>query len=77
VIFFGNCSPNSSLRGPHFHALARSIVYQQIATAAATAIYGRVRDLTPTTGFPTADQVLGLSEEELRGAASLGVRPAP
>jgi len=68
VIFFGNCSPNSSLRGPHFHALARSIVYQQIATAAATAIYGRVRDLTPTTGFPTADQVLGLSEEELRGA---------
>jgi 3-methyladenine DNA glycosylase/8-oxoguanine DNA glycosylase len=56
------------LRGPHFHALARSIVYQQLATQAAATIYGRVRDLTPAAGFPTTHQVLALSDDELRGA---------
>jgi len=60
--------PLAALKGPHFHSLARSIVYQQIATSAANAIYGRVRGLTPKSGFPTADQVLGLSDEKLRGA---------
>ncbi len=60
--------PVGVLRGPHFHAVARSIVYQQLATGAATSIYGRVRDLTPGTGFATAHQVLGLSDDELRGA---------
>ncbi len=60
--------PRGILRGPHFHALARSIVYQQLATGAATTIYGRVRDLTPRKGFPTAEQMLALSDAELRGA---------
>ena len=43
--------PVGTLRGSHFHALARSIIYQQLATAAAT-IYGRVRNLTPGPRFP-------------------------
>ncbi len=60
--------PIGVLRGPHFHALARSIVYQQLATNAAASIYGRVRDLTSARGFPTAHQVLALSDDELRGA---------
>ena len=39
--------PVGKLRGSHFHALARSIIYQQLATAAAATIYSRVRRLTP------------------------------
>lgn len=60
--------PVGILRGPHFHALARSIVYQQLATKAATSIYGRVRDLTPGRRFATPEQTLALSDEQLRGA---------
>ena len=60
--------PVGNLRASHFHALARSITYQQLATKAAATIYGRVRDLTPGSGFPTAQQVLALSDDELRGA---------
>ena len=60
--------PMPILKGPHFHTIARSIVYQQLATAAARTIYGRVRDLTPGKGFPTAAQILDLPEESLRGA---------
>ena len=60
--------PVGVLRGSHFHALARSIIYQQLATAAAATIYGRVRSLTPGPGFPGPDHVLALPTEELRGA---------
>ncbi len=60
--------PLHFLKGPHFHTIARSIIYQQLATAAARTIYGRVRDLTPSDGFPTAGQLLALPEESLRGA---------
>ena len=60
--------PVGVLRGSHFHALARSIIYQQLATAAAAAIYGRVRDLTAGPRFPTPAEVLAIDGEELRGA---------
>ena len=60
------------LHGSHFHALARSIIYQQLATAAATTIYGRVRSLTPGPRFPVPEHVLALSDEELRGAGLSG-----
>ena len=60
--------PPPLLRGSHFHTIARSIVYQQLAAAAARTIYGRVRDLTPGKGFPTPAQILDLPEESLRGA---------
>jgi 3-methyladenine DNA glycosylase/8-oxoguanine DNA glycosylase len=52
----------------HFHALARSIVYQQLAGAAARTIHDRVAALTPSGRFPTATELLALPEERLRGA---------
>jgi DNA-3-methyladenine glycosylase II len=55
-------------RLPHFHFLARAIVFQQLATAAATTIHGRVCALTPGPHFPTAEQLLALSDDELRKA---------
>lgn len=66
--------PPPLLRGSHFHTIARSIVYQQLATAAARTIYGRVRDLTPGKGFPTPAQILDLPEESLRGAGLSGAK---
>ena len=64
--------PVGKLRGSHFHALARSIIYQQLATAAAATIYGRVRRLTPGPRFPAPEHVLALSDEDLRGAGLSG-----
>ncbi len=64
--------PVGILRGPYFQALARSIVYQQLATQAARTIYGRVRRLAPGPRFPTPDQMLALSAERLRGAGLSG-----
>jgi 3-methyladenine DNA glycosylase/8-oxoguanine DNA glycosylase len=52
----------------HFHALARSIVYQQLAGSAARAIHDRVCALTPGRGFPRAPELLELSDTALRGA---------
>lgn len=66
--------PPPPLRGSHFHTIARSIVYQQLATAAARTIYGRVRDLTPGKGFPTPAQIIDLPEESLRGAGLSGAK---
>ncbi len=51
-----------------FHYLCRSIIYQQLAGAAAKTIHGRVRALAPGRGFPTPAQLLALPEEALRGA---------
>lgn len=54
---------------PHFHTLARIIIYQQLAGAAARTIHGRVMALSPKPGrFPTAAELLALPEERLREA---------
>lgn len=68
-------------RGSHFQAIARSIVYQQLAGAAASTIYRRVCALTPGPRFPTAGECLatpagafrraGLSEAKTRAVADL------
>lgn len=55
-------------RGSHFQAIARSVVYQQLAGAAAKTIYGRVCDLTPGPGFPTAAECAALPDHHLREA---------
>lgn len=55
-------------RGTHFQAIARSVVYQQLAGAAAKTIYGRVCDLTPGPGFPTAAECAALPDHRLREA---------
>ncbi len=64
--------PVKSFHGPHFHVLARSIIYQQLATRAAATIYGRVRELSPGPRFPTPEQMLALPDERLRGAGLSG-----
>jgi DNA-3-methyladenine glycosylase II len=56
----------SSKRYPHFETLTRSIVYQQLAGAAASTIWMRVRALVE--GTFTAQAVMGLSDDALRGA---------
>jgi DNA-3-methyladenine glycosylase II len=55
-------------RLPHFHFLARAIVFQQLATAAARTIHDRVCVLTPGPHFPTAEELLALSDDQLRKA---------
>jgi 3-methyladenine DNA glycosylase/8-oxoguanine DNA glycosylase len=62
--------PDGSARAQrtHFHALARAIVYQQLATKAAATIHARVCALTPGCRFPRAEELLALPEERLRGA---------
>ena len=61
--------PNGVLaRGSHFQAIARSVTFQQLAGAAARTIYGRVCELTPGEGFPTASDCLALPDEAFRGA---------
>jgi 3-methyladenine DNA glycosylase/8-oxoguanine DNA glycosylase len=61
-------------RSSAFEALARSIVFQQLAGAAASTIWGRFRALVP--GTLTAEKVLALSDEELRGAGLSGAKAA-
>lgn len=60
--------------GSRFEALANSIVYQQLAGAAARSIWGRVRALVD--GPFTAEAVLELPEEALRGAGLSGSKVA-
>jgi len=56
-------------RLPYFHQLARIIIYQQLAGAAARTIHGRVQALSPNPRrFPTASEVLKIPDEQLKGA---------
>ena len=64
--------PIGTFKGPYFQVLARSIIYQQLATQAATTIYSRVRKLGPGPRFPTPEQMLALSDERLRAAGLSG-----
>ncbi|MEM9802492.1 MAG: DNA-3-methyladenine glycosylase 2 family protein [Planctomycetota bacterium] len=64
--------PDSKHSGSHFHALARAIVYQQLAGAAAKTIHDRVVALTPGSRFPTARDIDALPDEALRGAGLSG-----
>lgn len=52
----------------HFHALARAIVYQQLAGAAAKTIHDRVCALSQHGGFPKPEELLALDDQPLRGA---------
>lgn len=53
-------------RSSGFETLTRAIVYQQLAGAAAAAIYGRLR--TALDGGLTPEAVLALSEDTMRSA---------
>jgi DNA-3-methyladenine glycosylase II len=54
----------------HFAALVRSITYQQLAGAAASAIHGRL--VTALDGEVTPERVLSLSTQTLRGVGLSG-----
>jgi DNA-3-methyladenine glycosylase II len=58
----------------HFAALAESILYQQLAGAAAAAIHGRFVALFE--GLPTPGAVLALPVETLRGVGLSGAKAA-
>jgi DNA-3-methyladenine glycosylase II len=51
-----------------FQALARTIMFQQLAGRAAAAIYMRFVALFPGRSFPTPEQVMACSDEDLRKA---------
>jgi DNA-3-methyladenine glycosylase II len=53
-------------RRERFQALARAIIFQQLAGAAASAIYGRFVGLFPGVEFPSPEQVLAKTGAELR-----------
>jgi len=53
-------------RRERFQALVRNIIFQQLAGAAASAIYGRFAGLFPGTEFPSPEQVLARTDAELR-----------
>src|SRR5208283_4006536 len=53
-------------RRERFQALARNIIFQQLAGAAANAIYGRFVGLFPGVEFPSPEQVLAKTDAELR-----------
>jgi DNA-3-methyladenine glycosylase II len=53
-------------RRERFQALARAIIFQQLAGAAANAIYGRFVALFPDVEFPSPEQVLATSDADLR-----------
>lgn len=57
--------------GP-FVSLVRAIVFQQLATKAASTIFGRLRDLFPSDGVPDPVTLLGISDAALRGCGLSG-----
>jgi len=62
----------SARRGTHWESLARAIVFQQLAGAAASAIHRRVCALTPGPRFPRPEELLALDDATLRGAGLSG-----
>jgi DNA-3-methyladenine glycosylase II len=60
--------------GTHFAALVRSIVYQQLAGAAASTIHRRL--IAALGGVVTPEAMLALAPEELRGAGMSGNKAA-
>jgi DNA-3-methyladenine glycosylase II len=66
--------PRTPVAG-RFEAIARSIVYQQLAGRAAAAIWGRVRALAGGDAFEPG-AVLALDDATLRGAGLSGAKAA-
>lgn len=56
----------------HFETLVVGIVSQQLSTSAARTILGRFRQLFENSRFPTAEQILETSPEQLRGVGLSG-----
>jgi 3-methyladenine DNA glycosylase/8-oxoguanine DNA glycosylase len=55
-------------QGTYYESLARAIVYQQLAGAAAATIHGRVCALSGSRRFPSAARFLAIEDRALRSA---------
>jgi len=60
--------PDGSRGATHYEALARAIVYQQLAGPAAATIHARVCALSPRRRFPRPEELLALPRRTLRRA---------
>jgi 3-methyladenine DNA glycosylase/8-oxoguanine DNA glycosylase len=65
-------SPTTTL----FHALAQSIVYQQLSGKAASTIFGRVRAIYAPKKFPTPGELAATPPERLRAAGLSNAKTA-
>jgi DNA-3-methyladenine glycosylase II len=63
----GPCRLDPAKRPDVFHALARSIIYQQLNGRAAGTIYRRFKGLYPRGRFPTAQWISGWLLHRLMG----------
>ena len=64
----GPCLLKPERRRSPYEALVQSVVYQQLNGRAASTILGRVKALFPARKFPTPEDLLATSDEQLRGA---------
>lgn len=64
----GPCGWKPNKRRSPFHALVRSVTYQQLNGTAAATIFGRVKALYPGKEFPSPEDLLATPDELLRGA---------
>ncbi|MCH2160396.1 MAG: hypothetical protein MK085_00835 [Phycisphaerales bacterium] len=60
--------PSGGGADSHFHSLARTIIYQQLAGNAAATIHDRVRALTPGRRFPRAEELATLPDRAIQAA---------
>jgi DNA-3-methyladenine glycosylase II len=68
----GPCRLDPEQRPDVFHALVRSIIYQQLNGAAAGSIYRKFKGLYPGKRFPTAADIAGTKDAAIRSA---GISP--
>jgi DNA-3-methyladenine glycosylase II len=73
-IIAGGAVPTLRKREPGFEGLAAIIVSQQLSTASASAIWGRVAERFAP---PTPQGLLAASEEELRACGLSGPKSGP
>jgi len=64
----GPCGWKPDKRRSPFEALVRSVAYQQLNGTAAATIFGRVKALYPGRKFPSPEELLATTDEQLRGA---------
>jgi 3-methyladenine DNA glycosylase/8-oxoguanine DNA glycosylase len=58
--------PGYSIESNYFEALVRAIVYQQLSGKAASTIYNRFKDLFPGNKYPSPQDVLIKTHDQLR-----------
>jgi DNA-3-methyladenine glycosylase II len=63
----GPCGLAAAQRSDHFSALVRAITFQQLSTAAASTIYGRLAALMPD-GAPAPGALAAVTDPQLRAA---------